>query len=110
VFDVGFNIGQDTAFYLAEGHRVVAIEADPTLAAKGRQRFASEVRTGQLTIVNVGIAEREGEAQFWICEGKPELTRSSGRSPLGMATRTTASRYRPYASIRCWRNTVRHIS
>jgi len=73
VFDVGFNVGQDTAFYLAEGHRVVAVEADPTLAAKGRERFAREVSTGQLTIVNVGIAEHEGEAQFWVCEGKPEF-------------------------------------
>src|SRR5579872_912696 len=73
VFDVGFNIGQDTQFYLAEGYRVVAVEADPTLAQKGRERFAREVASGQLTIANVGIAEREGTAEFWVCEGKPEF-------------------------------------
>jgi FkbM family methyltransferase len=73
VYDVGFNIGQDTEFYLAEGYRVVAIEADPTLAEKGRERFSSEVESGQLTLVNVGVAMDEGFADFWICEGKPEF-------------------------------------
>jgi FkbM family methyltransferase len=73
VFDVGFNIGQDTAFYLSQGHRVIAVEADPTLAEAGRARFAAEVASGQLEIVNVGIAAREGVADFWICEGKPEF-------------------------------------
>jgi FkbM family methyltransferase len=73
VFDVGFNIGQDTAFYLSQGHRVVAVEADPKLAEAGRARFAREVEAGQLEIVNVGIAERQGFADFWICEGKPEF-------------------------------------
>jgi FkbM family methyltransferase len=73
IFDVGFNIGQDTAFYLWQGHRVVAVEADPTLAAKGRQRFASEIASGQLEIVNVGIAAQQGSADFWICEDKAEF-------------------------------------
>lgn len=73
VFDVGFNIGQDSAFYLSQGHRVIAIEADPTLAQAGRARFAREIESGQLEILNVGIAEREGFADFWICEGKPEF-------------------------------------
>jgi len=73
IFDVGLNIGQDTAFYLSQGHRVVAIEADPTLAEAGRQRFRRDVEAGNLEIVNVGIAAEEGEAQFWICEGKPEF-------------------------------------
>jgi len=73
VFDVGFNIGQDTAFYLSQGHRVVAVEADPVLAAAGHERFQREIASGQLEIVNVGIAECEGFADFWICEGKPEF-------------------------------------
>ena len=73
VYDVGFNIGQDTAFYLARGHRVVAIEADPTLAEDGRKRFSRDIEAGNLEIVNVGIAQEEGSAEFWICEGKPEF-------------------------------------
>lgn len=73
VYDVGFNVGQDTAFYLSSGHRVLAIEADPTLAEAGRVRFRREIEAGNLEILNVGIAREEGEAEFWICEEKPEF-------------------------------------
>jgi FkbM family methyltransferase len=73
VFDVGFNVGQDTAFYLSRGHRVLAIEADPTLADEGRKRFRNDIEAGNLEILNVGIAQQEGSAEFWICEAKPEF-------------------------------------
>src|SRR5205807_8636106 len=39
VFDVGMHDGADTAFYLHQGCAVLAIEADPALAAAGRRRF-----------------------------------------------------------------------
>ena len=60
--------GADTAFYLQQGHAVLAIEADPALAAAGASRFADAVSRGQLHILNVGIADRTGMAPFWICE------------------------------------------
>jgi len=73
VFDVGLNVGQDTAFYLSQGCRVLAIEADPTLAECARNKFAGEILAGRLTVLNVGIAAEEGLADFWICEDKPEF-------------------------------------
>lgn len=73
VFDVGLNVGQDTAFYLSQGYRVLAIDADPTLAECARNKFASEIDAGRLTILNVGIAAEEGLADFWICEERPEF-------------------------------------
>jgi FkbM family methyltransferase len=73
IFDVGLNVGQDTAFYLSQGYRVLAIDADPTLAESARKKFAREILTGQLTVLNVGIAATEGLADFWICEDKPEF-------------------------------------
>ena len=57
IIDVGMHEGQDTAFYLKKGFRVVAVEANPTLVAAAEKRFAPFIRKGQLTIVNVGIAE-----------------------------------------------------
>jgi hypothetical protein len=36
VYDVGFHQGEDTAFYLKKGFRVVAFEAHPRLAENGR--------------------------------------------------------------------------
>jgi len=73
VFDVGFNVGQDTAFYLSQGYRVIAVEADPSLAERARARFGGEIQAGRLQVVNVGIASKEGFADFWICEEKPEF-------------------------------------
>ncbi len=73
VCDLGLNYGQDTTFYLSQGYRVLAVEADPVLAEQARNKFAHEIRAGRLEILNVGIADREGVADFWICEQKPEF-------------------------------------
>ena len=72
IYDVGMNNGDDTAFYLYQGFRVVAIEADPVRCESARKRFADAIQHGRLTILNVGIAEREGTATFWVCESVPE--------------------------------------
>jgi FkbM family methyltransferase len=53
VFDVGMHRGEDTAYYLAKGYRVVGFEADPELAAECAARFAGNER---LTIVEGAIA------------------------------------------------------
>lgn len=72
VIDVGMHVGDDTAFYLAQGRRVVAVEANPELAEAGRRRFAAEVAAGRLEILNLGIAGQAGFADFWVCESNPE--------------------------------------
>ncbi|HVF72678.1 MAG TPA: FkbM family methyltransferase [Chthoniobacterales bacterium] len=68
VYDIGMNNGDDTAYYLYRGFRVLAVEADPVLVEKARVRFAREIGEGRLIIKNAGIAEQEGELPFWICE------------------------------------------
>jgi FkbM family methyltransferase len=68
IFDVGMNDGKDTAFYLAKGFRVVAVEADPKLAADAKHRFAPYLAEGRLTIVDKAIAERDGPITFYSCE------------------------------------------
>jgi FkbM family methyltransferase len=69
VFDVGANNGDDTAYYLKRGFRVVAVEADPDMAAACRRRFASEIGRGEVILLNVVIAEEDGTAVFYISEG-----------------------------------------
>ena len=59
IFDLGFHLGEDTDHYLALGHRVVALEANPQLVAKGEQRFASAIARGQLTLVNAAVVAQE---------------------------------------------------
>ena len=73
IFDVGLNVGQDTEFYLSQGYRVLAVEADPVLAEAARKKFDRQIQEVSLEILNVGIADRDGFADFWICEEKPEF-------------------------------------
>jgi len=61
VFDVGLHRGEDTAYYLALGYRVVAFEANPELVAECRQRFARQVADGRLTIVEGAITDSDAE-------------------------------------------------
>jgi FkbM family methyltransferase len=68
VFDIGLHNGDDTAYYLARGYDVVAVEANPDFCAEARERFADELAAGRLTIRNIGIAEQEGELTFWVSE------------------------------------------
>jgi FkbM family methyltransferase len=68
VYDVGMNNGDDTAYYLSLGFRTISIEANPELVEQAKLRFAHEIASGRLTILNIGIADREGELPFWICE------------------------------------------
>jgi FkbM family methyltransferase len=72
VYDVGMHNGDDTAYYLSRGYNVVAVDADPVQAEKGLQRFREFVASGQLKILNVGVAKEEGEFNFYINEVKPE--------------------------------------
>lgn len=55
IYDVGFHDGEDTAFYLKKGFRVVAFEAHPRLAEKGRAMFADAARAGRFTMVQGAI-------------------------------------------------------
>lgn len=66
VFDIGMHNGDDTAYYLARGYRVVAVEANPQWCTAARERFAREISTGQLSVRNIGIAETQGKADFWV--------------------------------------------
>src|ERR1700685_1184264 len=66
------NNGDDTAYYLHQGFRVVAVEANPVLCGSGRERFRAEIERGQLTILTLGIAESEGSSTFWVCDSLSE--------------------------------------
>jgi FkbM family methyltransferase len=57
IFDVGLHRGEDTAYYLAKGYRVVAFEADPRLVAFCQERFRREILSNRLQIVAGVIIE-----------------------------------------------------
>jgi FkbM family methyltransferase len=68
IYDVGLHDGQDSAYYLSKGFRVVAIEANPAFAELAAEQFRSEIAAQRLTVLNVAIADTTGEATFWICD------------------------------------------
>lgn len=72
IYDVGMHNGDDTAHYLSKGFRVIAVEADPALVERARERFAEPIRRGQLQVLNVAIGPNEEPAKFWICDEKSE--------------------------------------
>jgi FkbM family methyltransferase len=68
IYDVGLCDGGDTAYYLFRGYRVVAIDANPIMIEKARSRFAKAIENGQLTLLNIGVSQSAGTADFWISD------------------------------------------
>jgi len=65
VFDIGLHKGDDAAYYLDLGYRVVGVEANPLLAAQCKLRFENEIRQGRLKVINVGVLKKPGECTFY---------------------------------------------
>ena len=72
IYDVGMNNGDDSAYYLHRGFRVVAVEAVPGLVEAARLRFRASIEAKRMIIENVGIAHRRGELPFWVCDSHSE--------------------------------------
>jgi FkbM family methyltransferase len=68
VYDVGANNGDDTAYYLLKGYRVLAVEADPSLIPALEAGFAPDIARARLTLLNVALAPERKRAPFWICD------------------------------------------
>jgi len=66
IYDAGMHNGDDTAHYLHQGNRVVAIEADPSLVNDAIRRFSGTLETGQLVILKVALVDQNGGMDFWI--------------------------------------------
>lgn len=66
IYDVGMHRGEDSAYYLAMGYRVVAFEAHPVLASECRTRFADDIAAGRLTIIEGAVKNTdEGTVTFF---------------------------------------------
>jgi len=68
IFDIGMDECQDTDFYLKKGFRVVAVDANPSTCAAARARYAAEIASGQLTVVNRAISETREPLTFHVCD------------------------------------------
>ena len=67
IYDLGMHHARDTEFYLSKGFKVVALEANPSMANAACQKFSEHIALGQLVIVNKALWENNGEAiSFFI--------------------------------------------
>jgi FkbM family methyltransferase len=101
IYDVGMNNGDDTAYYLHRGYRVVAVEADPHLVGACERRFANAIRAGRLTLLNCAIGPTAGRAKFWLCLDRPEWNsfRKEGASRCGYRIQEIDVEVRSFHSI-----------
>jgi FkbM family methyltransferase len=74
VYDIGLYDGRDTGHYLREGCRVVAIDANPEMCVAAEAHFRDYIQTGQLNVINIGVAEHKGQFEFWVCDDRLELS------------------------------------
>ena len=68
IFDIGANDGKDSAFYLAKGFHVLAVDADPAMCDKIRQTQAEAIESGRLTVLNIGIGAETATLPFYVNE------------------------------------------
>jgi FkbM family methyltransferase len=86
IYDIGMYNGEDTKYYLKKGYRVIAIEANPALVALVKDELKPFITSQQLTVINVGIAEKEGNMTFY--RNDHELEWSSFDKMIGTRNNT----------------------
>ncbi|MEO7603086.1 MAG: FkbM family methyltransferase [Sphingomicrobium sp.] len=62
IYDFGMNNGDDVEYYLLKCDRVVGVEANASLCEQARERFAKDIASGRLSILNVALSERASAA------------------------------------------------
>ncbi len=87
IYDIGLHRGDDTEFYLKKGFRVIAIEANPKLIEHARTRFATQLASGQLTLVHAAMASFKGEVEFYVNLDKDDWSSMDPAYGARMGTR-----------------------
>lgn len=96
VFDIGLHSGDDAAYYMSLGYRVIGVEANPLLAERCRERFSEPIERGQMTVVNAGVLREDGVFTFYRnleddgwSSFQPERTRAGRWEELQIPCMTT---------------------
>jgi len=87
IFDIGLHSGNDTAFYLAKGFDVVAVEANPVFVERCRERFKAEIEQGRLEIVDAAIAPKAGTIDFFVNLDEDQWSSIDEKAGSRMGTR-----------------------
>jgi FkbM family methyltransferase len=104
VFDFGMYDASDTEYYLEEGFKVVAVEANPALANSATHIFSQYIHSGQLAVINAAINSDGQDVELTLSGhdlGSSSIFREKveSRVPLatftvpGLTTKTLIERY-----------------
>jgi len=77
VFDIGFHKGEDAAFYLKKGYKVIAVDADPELADLLQVEFNDAVKQGKLVVQNFAITDKDQDQIVFSFSQKKEWSSAS---------------------------------
>ncbi|MET0115445.1 MAG: FkbM family methyltransferase [Limnospira maxima] len=66
IYDFGMHDGADTEFYLKKGFNVVAIEANPYIAASVNRRLKKFIDADKLKILNICAHNNSGDMAFYV--------------------------------------------
>jgi FkbM family methyltransferase len=83
VFDIGMYDASDTLYYLEEGYRVVAVEANPALVERAGQQLREYIEAGRLHLVNAAIGTRGGTVELFISGDDLGSSSTSKKHVLG---------------------------
>jgi FkbM family methyltransferase len=98
IYDVGMAEGDDTAYYLAKGARVIGIEANKAVCDIVREKFRSAVESSQLCILNVAAGAEEADAVEFFINDK-HLRGSSLARPINPSARSVPVRMRRLSGL-----------
>lgn len=99
VFDLGFHKGEDSAYYLNAGYRVVAVEADPGLYAQGVSWFWESINKGQLTLINAAVVGWRRKQSFDTIQFHPHPTNTLwGTASASYCQRNAHTHGKPHGS------------
>ena len=96
VFDIGMYDAADTIYYLEEGYKVVAVEANPNLIRRATEKLQKFIESGRVELVNAAIGP-EGESATRIGSGDDMgastifETRVADKDPVGSHSVPTIS-------------------
>lgn len=69
IYDVGFHLGEDSAFYLHKGYKVIGVDGSPSSVAHAGVKFKQVIDEGRLIMVNKAVTETgEGAVDFYLSE------------------------------------------
>jgi len=69
IYDLGANNGDDIPYYLTKSDKVVAVEANPQLANKIKDRFLQEIESGKLVVEACAVTiNNASEVNFYLCD------------------------------------------